>query len=435
MYNGWFCLGGVEIINNTRTWDYTRTANCPVTWFKTGRCEGMNDRLDHPPYNFATINQAPWFDPDRPHLSAEFLGVYCLTVDGIEDETVEAPVQERVISGGVIGRQRDASKSVRFRVILSATTANGREYGRAWLANVLRENLCGTHTGGSCGTGDLRFMTECPPPYDPNGGASQGMYWGAMDEMTRILHGVKCTSGLIKEQEFERGGAFGAVFEFTLTAEEPRMLGIPYILQSQNSGGMVVQDAPFNLHPTPSAELDEGTVEAARNYSLNPGVEVNATGWAKTQDGAVILAAQVVGARVTGELQAEGTSSFRTVFTAAGASAVAGWFGTEQEVALPALDEKRFSINIWSAQTVNGGAPVRGAMEVVAYWRSSAGGTVLRTDMLGTIPLGGGALSAKAIKPPIGATHVLVRVIANVTSWNAGSIIRLYSDALAVTNP
>lgn len=434
MYNGWFCLGGVEIINNTRTWDYTRTANCPVTWFKTGRCEGMNDRLDHPPYNFATINQAPWFDPDRPHLSAEFLGVYCLTVDGIEDETVEAPVQERVISGGVIGRQRDASKSVRFRVILSATTANGREYGRAWLANVLRENLCGTHTGGSCGTGDLRFMTECPPPYDPNGGASQGMYWGAMDEMTRILHGVKCTSGLIKEQEFERGGAFGAVFEFTLTAEEPRMIGIPYYIAPANQGELIIQDTPYNLHPTPSAELSEGTVLVSQNYSLNPSVETNATGWAKNQDGTAITAGMVVGARVTGELAAVGVASYRSVFTATSAGAN-GWFGNEQEVALPTLGDQRFSVNIWSAEVIMVGTPTQGVLEVHVLWRGSSGGATIRDDNLGTIPVAGGAKSVQSIDPPAGATHALVRVMARMTSWANGNVVRLYSDALAVTVP
>jgi hypothetical protein len=123
------------------------------------------------------------------------------------------------------------------------------------------------------------------------------------------------------------------------------------------------------------------------------------------------------------------------VWTAAGASAAPGWFASEQEVALPALGRKRFSINIWSAQTVNGGAPVRGAMEVIAYWRSSSGGPILRTDALGNIPLGGGNITAKSVQPPGGSTHVLVRVRANVESWNAGSIIRLYSDALAVTNP
>jgi hypothetical protein len=435
VYVGWFCLGGVEIVNNTRAWDYARTAECPVTWFKTGRCDGMNDRLDDPPYDFAAINQAPWYDADRPFLSSEFLGVYCISVDGLEDETVEAPVQERIVSGGVIGRQRDASKSVRFRVLITGTTSNGREYGRAWLAQVLRENLCGVHTGGSCGTGDLRFMTQCPYPFDPNGGYSKNMYWGEMDEWTRLLHGVKCTSGLIKEQEFERNGAYGGVYEFTLTAEEPRMLGIPYSLTYHNNGGMVVQDAPFNLHPTPSAELDEGTVEAARNYSLNPGVEVNATGWATTQDGVVILSGQIASGRVVGELQAEGTASFRAVWTAAGASAAPGWFVTYQEVALPTLGGKRFSFNVWAAQTVNGGAPVRGPMVVQAFWLNGSGGTVLRQDDLGNIPLSGGALSVRSVKPPVGATHVRVRVRVNVTSWNAGSIIRLYTDALAVTNP
>lgn len=434
MYTGWFCLGGTEIINNTRTMDYARSADCAVTWFKNHRCAGINDYLDEPPYNFATISQAPWYDPDIPYLSSEFLGVYCLTVDGLEDETLEAPITERVVGGGIIGRQRDASKSVRFRVVLTATTERGREYGRAWLAQVLRENLCGTHDGGSCGTSDLNFLTNCPNPYDPESGASEGGWRNAMQQEQRILHGVKCTTGLLKEQEMHRNGAYGGVYEFILTAEKPRMLGLPYILLPGASGTTIVQDAPFNLAPYPSAELAGAAVVVAENISQNPSLETNATGWAKTQSGAITSGMTVAG-RVTGELAAVGTASYRSVFTATGASAVLGSFSNEQEVALTAGANARYSISMWSASVVMAGAPVRNDITFTAYWRSSAGGTVLRTDVLGTVDADGGAVSVKSILPPVGATHVLVRATLPLPSWNAGTIVRLYSDALAVTNP
>jgi hypothetical protein len=398
VYTGWFCLGGTEIINNTRTMDYARSADCMVTWFKNHRCDGI--------------------------------GVYCLTVDGLEDETLEAPITERVVSGGVIGRQRDASKSVRFRVVLTATSERGREYGRAWLAQVLRENICGMHDG-SCGTSDLNFLTNCPTPYDPESGASEHGWRNDEEREHRVLHGVKCTTGLLKEQEMHRNGAYGGVYEFILTAEKPRMLGLPYILMPGASGSMVVQDTPFNLFRTPSAELSEGVVVAATNYALNPSLETNATGWSQGVNGANL---GITFGRVTGELAAVGVASFRVVATATGAGASGNIFA-DQEVALGAGSNARYSISMWAAAVIMAGVPVLGDLEIRAYWRSSAGGTVVREDLLGVVPAAGGAVSAKSILPPGNATHVLVRALLRITSWTNGNVIRLYSDAMAVTNP
>lgn len=433
MYDGWFCLGGTEIINNTRVMDYARTASCPVWWFIGDRCAGINDRTDETPYLFTQIENAPWYDQDVSILSSQFLGVYCLSQQGIDNETIEANVTERVVGGGVIGRQRDGSKSVRFRVVLTATTSQGLEYGRAWLANVLRENLCGVHQGSSCGTSSLTFMTMCPPPFDPNGGASKGMYWSEMDRETRLLHGVKCTGGLIKEQEFNRNGAFGGVYEFTLTAEEPRMLGVPYFLAPSNQGDLIIQDAPFNLMNQPSAELSASTVVTARNYSTNPSLETNATGWSAGSDGVNITLAMIASARVTGELAAVGTASFRVVFTASGAG-TNGWFSAQQTVTLGGGAGARYSFNIWSAEVIMASTPTQGDLEVQAIWQD-AGSVTLRTDLLGTIDVDGGYVSVKSVAPPVGATKVIVRARAHLTAWSAGAIVRLYTDALAVTVP
>lgn len=171
------------------------------------------------------------------------------------------------------------------------------------------------------------------------------------------------------------------------------------------------------------------------NYSQNPSLEVNGTGWASSQDGVNITAAMLTAGRVTGELAAVGTGSFRVVFTATGAGTNGGFYA-QQEVDLTGLAAgTRVSFNLWAAEVVMAGAPVRPDIEFIAYWRATAGGAVLRTDPLGTAPVNGGSVSLKNVLPPAGANFVLVRASARLTSWPAGTIVRLYADALAVTVP
>lgn len=458
MYNGWFCLGGMEIINNTRAIDYARTAECPVTWFREGRCLGINDRLEQEPYSFATIDQAPWWDSlagtsesvgfYRP--PREFLGVYCLSVQGLDDSTIEAPLTERVVSGGVIGRQRDAARRVRFRVILSATSERGLQYGRAWLENALRESICSTHNG-SCGTTDLTFMTMCPPPYEDDGGGF-GMYLAAMELETRRLHGVKCVSGPLVEQELKskRGDAYGLIMEFTLAAESPRIYGMPIITSVPNSGVSAVQDTPYNLMVTPSAELTEGTVEIARNLATNPSVEVDATGW--TGYSSIVSGTDPAGFRTSGrvnDIAASGTWSFRVrVLGNNGTTPVGGArsvLGAYQDVSIPAGDDRRVSLNIWGAAIIaTGSSPGTVVNTVRAYYQFYNGGTPVgsRTviDEAEVSEHDGHPYTLKSVAVPSSVTSVRVYAEADVT-WSSSSApgvnsdVRLYADALAVTIP
>ena len=261
-------------------------------------------------------------------------------------------------------------------------------------------------------------------------------YLPLVDTYRRYFHDVACTSGpfTVGEYASSDGVHVGRLVEFTITAENPWMYGVTTPVDVPPTVPTVVQDIAYNLAPYPSAELAGPAVVAATNYATNPSVETNATGWAKTQ-AAAITAGEVVGGRVTGELAAVGVASYRSVFTAAGSSGIPGTFSNEQEVALGAGAGARYSINMWSAAVIMAGTPFLGDIIFRAYWRSSAGGTILRTDELGTVPANGGAISVDSILPPVGATHVLVRATAQLASWNAGTIVRLYSDALAVTNP
>jgi hypothetical protein len=215
------------------------------------------------------------------------------------------------------------------------------------------------------------------------------------------------------------------------------MFGLPRILEIPATGQTLIQDAPFNLFPTPSAELSSGTVEVARNYATNPSVEVNNTGWGVVADGTRILGANVAGSR-SNELASVGAWSQKALWTAPSANAGPlsdAWFGNQQGVTLPAaaVAGDRYSINMWAASSIQAGAPVLGVLKVIAYWQ--IGGSTVRQDDIGTIAGGSGAVSLKSIEPPVGATSVVVRSLQYVTSWNAGTIIRHYTDALAVTVP
>ena len=74
------------------------------------------------------------------------------------------------------------------------------------------------------------------------------------------------------------------------------------------------------------------------------------------------------------------------------------------------------------------------AIEFVAYWQD-ASSTTIRTDVLGTAAPSGGAISADSILPPATATKVVVRARGKMTSWDNGSTVQLFADALAVTVP
>ena len=280
-----------------------------------------------------------------------------------------------------------------------------------------------------------RTIVPVPPTYVPDYPDPEASWQEAVDDLIRYLHGVAAISGPLIMDTMESGDFWAYEVEVTFQAERPWVYGRTKPLVLPPVTPVVVQDIPFNLVKYPSAELaDAAAVVVATNYSTNPSVETNNTGWAVAGDGTVILNAQVVGSRST-ELAANGTASERAVWTAAGASAVPGWFVAQQEVTLPhaVLAGERYSINMWSASNIQAGAPVLGEHNIVALWR--AAGATVRTDTIATITGGSGVATQRGIAPPVGATSVIVRAAQNVTSWPAGSIVRLYADALAVTVP
>lgn len=162
-YEGYLSLGGNEIVNNSRVRGYAETAQCPMWWLRGPVCESMADALGDEPYNAQNLTDAPWYDPDSPDRSARFFGAFAYSIEGVYDSTRSAAVVEGVDDGGRVGRVRKRARQVKMKAILMAQGADAREYGMAWLSAALDPNACGQH-GDTCGSTDLEFMVDCPPP-------------------------------------------------------------------------------------------------------------------------------------------------------------------------------------------------------------------------------------------------------------------------------
>lgn len=265
--------------------------------------------------------------------------------------------------------------------------------------------------------------------------ASDDVYDDMLTPLQRRIHGVTAVSGPLVLNHFHNQNYHAYEVEFTLAAATPYVYGVPVILPPVSQTSTIIQDAPFNLVPYPSAELASTTeVTTATNYSTNPSAETNVTGWASSYDGTAITtgSAALVQSTPGTDPAAAGTRSVKNVWTAPN-SGSNGWFSTQQEVTVPTTAGRRFSVNMWATANVTSGTAVIGSIQLTLYWR--LGGSTARTDELGAFPVGGGAFSQKSIIPPSGATSVIVRARCVLSSWSTGAVVTLFTDALAVTIP
>jgi hypothetical protein len=416
-------------------YEWTGTPDASTSVYET-RAENPVDPTTL--YSYDNISEAPWYDEGALTNadSQDFLGVYCISAENLADSTNQAPVVERIDEGGVIGRQRRTSRAVRFRVLLTALSEAGLEYGLSWLDSRLAEKGCSTHPGSSCGTSDMTFFVECAPAYDPDEEPWE-VYTARVDLHTRVLHGVKCTTAPLIQTKLERGERYGGTYarwgyivEFTLTAEQPRMYGVGYTPEITNWGTLLAADVPTNLAEYPSGELaSSGTQVVATNHSINPSVETDAVGWAASST--VLTPAVTSGARST-DLAAVGTASFKIAVTTTNAG-TNGTLRAYQDVALPTDAAYRFSATMWGVMQLLAGTAVLGSMQLQIDWRSASAS--LRVDNLTTGPASGGALSVASVQPPAGATIARVSMYGKLTSWAVGAQLVMYADALAVTTP
>lgn len=379
-----------------------------------------------PPYVASNLHLAPWYDADRAELTSRFYGAFILSIENLNSSTRSASVTEGILDGGVVGRVRHATREVRVRALAVAEGEDALEFGLNWLSAALDQDGCSQH-GSTCGATDVTLLAACPGPPDNERGTQYVV------PETRHLHNVTVISGPLVEQKIKsnNGVHWGYIVEWTMVAATPWLFSDTVQVPRNPQTPIIIQDAPFNLVPYPSAEIAGAAVTVATNYATNPSVETGLTGWTHAI-GVITGTSTIV---QSNELASVGTQSARGQVTTSNTS-TAGVLWVGQEIALPAyVAGQRFSINLWASGLVKSGTAVLGNIDYIAIWRQTAGGATLRADTIGTLSSSGGAKSRSNILPPANANFVLVQAWLNVTSWSSGAVIALYSDAVAVTNP
>ena len=135
MIDDWLSLAGTEIINKPRTRAYIRAMVSGLSIAVDDDCEDL--AIAHgEEYVSPVHDEAPWFAPYAP-ASGEFLGLYPLALDGFDDSTTSASVTETTTSGGIPGRRRAKSRSLRVSALAVATSDRGLSYGLSWLRDAL----------------------------------------------------------------------------------------------------------------------------------------------------------------------------------------------------------------------------------------------------------------------------------------------------------
>lgn len=453
MYDGYFALGGREIGNSPRAVGLQRSAECPIRWldYDEDDCPTLAPALGDDAYSIESIAEAPWYDPDNPDRSSRILGLNIVTMTGIQDDTRQAAMEERVTKGAHIGRTRRAGRQVRILAMVTAFGEDALDAGMTWLRGALDAKDCGLH-GSACQLTDFEFFTSCPPDRDDMApGTTDDEFNAEVDLYRRYLHDVRVISGpyIVQELKSRRNpGYVGNIVEFTVGCEVPEVFTKPLEISVNPTLPAVINDVPFNfaLQPRPVNSI-EPRVVATKNLSTNPSLEVDGTGWTGS---VASVSGSAPGSyfthgRQVGELAANGVASYRARMLGNGSTTASGRarMTVQHDVTLDDVNE-RVSLNIWAAAVSVGGATGAALVSVTAKveWRTA--GALISTATIGTstapADIAGKAWTLLSQKPP--ATAVIARVIVEfVVDWSSSatpasnSDIRAYVDAAAVTVP
>lgn len=432
-------FAGQELVNSARAVGYTQTANCPIVSLKPVDDDDLSAALDESQYDFADIAEAPWFDTNMVEVSSQFLGAYVISISGIYDSTAAANVTEGILDGGTVGQPRNAVRQLRVRAALTALSAQGLEYGISWLNNGLRAIGCSFH-GTACGSADLMFFAS--KPYKKAGNETVDEYRDRLLDSERYIHNVSRISGPLVQQQWDRDGQHAAIIEFTLAAGTPFVYSRTKLIDTPLTGFFAYSDVPYNLLHYPSAELSTGTVLVATNYSTNPSVEVNATGWTaavSTVSGSTVSSYFTSGR--SNDVAVDGSWSMRGRVLGNGSTTAAGRAQVDlyNAVTLSPPSGSRVSFSIWGLAAILAGSGTIVSMESFVEWRDAGG--ALGTDLLGTaVTFAGVVFSGSSLVPPVGTTNLRVYVRA-VVDWSSSatpannSDIRVYADAVLVSVP
>lgn len=217
------CLGCVPLVHNERTNRYIRWAKEQNRFGEDGAacCPYVNlteCELDTPDPGFIDpiTDEVCWYDPDYPE-SADFLGLWVVDLDGLENDPYHRGTIDAGIDGVHFERARRKGRTLTFDVMLFATSACGMSWGVDWLGKVLRGDFC-THSEinstASCGTTEIRIR-ECCPADDHT------------DDGVRIFPSAATTSGIDRLDGNRRDQCCNIYrrYQFVITTEKADKFG------------------------------------------------------------------------------------------------------------------------------------------------------------------------------------------------------------------
>jgi hypothetical protein len=160
MFDGYINLGGTEILNADRTFQYVKKNLPSFPLANCYDCGNLREAIGDDVYESPLIDDAPWVDESNP-ATYDFFGVYPLEVQGDGESTRTTTVTESINSGGFVGAIRFATREIRVRGMLIARNDLALQAGLTWLRMALDPSTCTEH-GGSCGGASMCYFAACP---------------------------------------------------------------------------------------------------------------------------------------------------------------------------------------------------------------------------------------------------------------------------------
>ena len=205
MYGGYLSYGGVEVVNAERTAAYAEHSGATALISHRYRAPDLPLVLGDDIYTSPETDGAPWVQAGVP-WAEEFLGLYPLTIQGVDDSTVTTSVTSLTDDGAIAAPPSHSAREIRVRGVLVATSARGLEAGAAWLRGVLDYSPC--DPGQRCGEREASCYLAAPSLDSPA-------------EHRRTFFRVSTLSGVRTVRDYApRRGALREV-EFLLVAGVP----------------------------------------------------------------------------------------------------------------------------------------------------------------------------------------------------------------------
>ena len=430
MFNGYLEIGGREAGNRRRAFDLVQAApNLTAPWLRLPSEEPTAAQLSDPSYSTTDMRDQPWFDADV-EASRRFYGFYPLSITNISDSTWVAEATESTRSGGTISRGRYAVRQVRVRGFMTGLGEDALEYGISWLQSLVEPGRCELHES-VCGETDVSWLASAPRAQ--RSGETEADYQEYLLDLRRYLHGVKLTSGPLVLEQYHRGNTYGYEVEFTLGSQDPHVYTRVVDPRLATSRASIVLASPFNVVPTPSAELASGTVVLSRNLAKNPSLESGeATYWAAAQNGTLPVP---TGSVVT-ELAAEGTRSYRARLSSTAAGDGDAYIEINGIDLAPYTAGTSVSLSVWGAAFVSSGTASIDSMRAqVEFLDSSSSVITAATRFVDSTKLTGNVFIISNMAIPTGAASARVLVFARGVTMEASAIVDLYADAVAFMVP